>query len=59
MAAMPLARIARLLAAQGDTSGFPKSGMNLAGQSSAASPKARLNWTAAHQPQNYSWQGFR
>jgi hypothetical protein len=46
---MPLARIARLLAAQGNIR-ISKSGMNLAGQSSAASPKARLNWTAAHSP---------
>ena len=49
MAAMPLARIARLLAAQGNIR-ISKSGMNLAGQSSAASPKARLGWTAAHSP---------
>ncbi len=49
MAAMPLARIARLLAPQGNIR-ISKSGMNLSGQSSAASPKARLSWTAAHSP---------
>jgi hypothetical protein len=47
MAAMPLARIARLLAAQGNIR-ISKSGMNLFGQSSAASPKARPSWTPAH-----------
>jgi hypothetical protein len=49
MAAMPLARIARLLAAQGNIRSS-KSGMNLFGQSSAASPKARPSWTPAHSP---------
>ncbi len=49
MAAMPLARIARLLAAQGNIRSS-KSGMNLFGQSSAASPKARPSWTPTHSP---------
>ena len=48
-AAMPLARIARLLAAQGNIR-ISKSGMNLFGQSSAASPKARPSWTPAYNP---------
>jgi hypothetical protein len=47
MAAMPLARIARQLAAQGNIR-MSKSGMNLFGQRSAASPKARPSWTPAH-----------
>jgi hypothetical protein len=49
MAAMPLARIQRRLAAHGNIR-MSKSGVNLSGHSSAASPKARPNWTAVHNP---------
>jgi hypothetical protein len=49
MAAMPLARIQRRLAAHGNIR-MSKSGVNLSGHSSAASPKARPSWTPAHNP---------
>ena len=49
MAAMPWARIQRQLAAHGNIK-MSKSGMNLPGQSRAASPKARPSWTPAHNP---------
>lgn len=49
MAPIPLARIARQLAAQGNIK-ISKSGMNLSGQNSAASPNARPNWTTRHSP---------
>jgi hypothetical protein len=47
MAAMPLARIARRLAAQGNIK-TSKSGMNLSGQNSAANPNATQTWTTKH-----------
>src|SRR6202162_3419196 len=46
-AAMPLARIALRLAAQGNIR-VSKSGMNLSGQNSPASPNARPSWTTKH-----------
>ena len=49
MAAMPLARIARQLAAQGNIR-ISNSGMNLSGQNSPASPNVRPNWTIKHRP---------
>jgi hypothetical protein len=47
MVAMPLARIQRQLAAQGNIR-ISKSGTNLFGQNSVASPKVRPSWTPAH-----------
>jgi hypothetical protein len=47
MAAMPLARIQRPLAFHGNIR-ISKSGMNLFGQMSAASPNVRTSWTPAH-----------
>lgn len=44
MAARPLARIARLVAAQGNIR-ISNSGMNLSGQKRPASPKAKPNST--------------
>lgn len=47
MAVMPLARIARQLAVHGNIK-ISKSGMNLSGQHSPASPNARPSWTTMH-----------
>jgi hypothetical protein len=47
MAAMPLARIQRQLAFHGNIR-TSKSGLNLFGQSSVASPNVRPSWTPAH-----------
>jgi hypothetical protein len=53
MAAMPLARIARQLAAQGNIK-ISKSGMNLSGQNNPASPNARPSWTTKHSPRLFT-----
>ena len=53
MAAMPLARIQRLLAVHGNIR-TSKIGMNLSGHSSAANPNVRPNWTPAHSPKVFT-----
>src|ERR1700689_4228754 len=53
MAAMPLARIARQLTAQGNIK-TSKSGMNLSGQNNPASPNARPSWTTKHSPKLFT-----
>jgi hypothetical protein len=47
MAAMPLVRIQRQLAFHGNIR-TSKSGMNLFGQSSVASPNVKTSWAPAH-----------
>jgi len=53
MAAMPLARMARQLAAQGNIR-ISNSGMNLSGQNSPASPNVTPNWTIKHNPKLFT-----
>jgi len=47
MAAIPFARIARQLAAQGNIR-ISKSGMNVSGHNNPASPNATPSWTTKH-----------